>query len=65
MTRRKRPFTVERRRIPKRPASEPASPPAAGKPDAEPIILRPIAQEVAFALREAPIRFPREWINAP
>jgi hypothetical protein len=64
MTRRKRPFTVERRQLPKRPASEPAPLPAGGKPDAEPIILGPIAQEVAFALRETPIRFPRDWIGA-
>jgi hypothetical protein len=65
MTRRPRPFTVERRRLPKRAENELAPLPAAVRqPDADSIALGPIAQEVAFTLRTAPIRFPRSWIEA-
>lgn len=63
MTRRTPRFTVERRAIP--PREHPAQPAATAPPARESNIpATPLAREVYFALRTAPIRFPADWVKA-
>lgn len=59
MIRRPPRFTVERRSIPPRaPAQTPQSAPPVRESN---VPATPIAREVYFALRAAPIRFPIDW----
>jgi hypothetical protein len=61
MTRRPRPFKIERRPIPPHPAIAPKAAHAADVADVA-VALGPIAREVASALRGGPIRFPKDWV---
>lgn len=59
MTRRAPRFTIERRPLPPR---APAQPGLSPEPVRESNIpATPIAREVYYALRTAPIRFPHDW----
>ena len=61
MTRHRRHFTVERRALPPR---APVQQPQSAQPARESNVpATPVAREVYFALRTAPIRFPKMWIQ--
>jgi hypothetical protein len=61
---RPRPFAVERRQIPDRRPQVETTQPNAPVIVADTPPLGPIAREVAYALRESPIRFPKDWMQA-